>query len=120
MKKTTLKRENKILIPTCWVAKDFYSRLRGLMGKKNLPADEAILFPKCNSIHTFFMRFPIDVVLVSKEGRVVDIVEGMKGWRFLTPRKGVKHVIEMKAERCRELGISKGNQLQCEGVWLVN
>lgn len=110
------KEEDGTLVPRCYVAQSFFARLRGLLGKRGLPDDEAVLFPRCNSIHTFFMRFPIDVILVSKDGKVVDVVEAMAPWRFLPPRKGVKHVIEMRARRSQELGIGTGVQLFYPGV----
>lgn len=117
MKTATLKLADRELAVKCRVARDFFSRLMGLMGRKTIPADEALLFPKCNSIHTFFMRFPIDVIFVSKDGTVVDVIEAMAPWRMLLPRQGAKHTIEMAGGRSRELGIEKGARLGCEGVW---
>ena len=111
-----LKNDAHVIIPKCWVARSYFERFLGLMGKKGIPGDEALLFPRCNSIHTFFMRFPIDVIMVSGEGRVVEVCESMGPWRMQLPRFKAKHVIEMKAGLARELGISAGTQLHCEGV----
>jgi uncharacterized membrane protein (UPF0127 family) len=112
-----LKKETRVLIPKCWVARSYFERFLGLMGKTGIPGDEALLFPRCNSIHTFFMRFPIDVVMVGRDGRVVEVCESMGPWRMQLPRFKAKHVIEMRAGLARELGISAGTQLDCEGVW---
>lgn len=117
MRTVALKKTGHDLIPKCRLATTFGPRFLGLMGRSGLDADEAILFPKCNSIHTFFMRFPIDVVLVSASGEVVEVVEALGAWRLLLPRRGVKHVVEMRAGRCKELGIESGNRLQVEGVF---
>ena len=114
---TALTMQDKELVPKCHIAKSFFSRLMGLMGKKGISENEALLFPQCNSIHTFFMRFPIDVIFVSADGVVVDIVERMRPWRMLMPRSGAKHTIEMRAQRSRELGIGVGAKLNCKGVW---
>ena len=51
------------------IANSFYKRLKGLMGKKNI--DYGILFPKCNSIHTFFMKENIDVVGLDENNEVI-------------------------------------------------
>jgi len=117
MRTVPLKKTGLELIPKCRLATSFGPRFLGLMGRSGLSADEAILFPKCNSIHTFFMRFPIDVVLVSDKGEVVEVVEAMRAWRLLMPRKNVRHVVEMAAGRCKELGIESGTRLQVEGLF---
>ena len=93
MKVAPLKTGNKVIVPNCFKAKSFVSRFMGLMGRKQIDPNEAVLFPKCNSIHTFFMRFPIDVIMISDEGVIIEIKETTP-WRMLLPRKGVKHVIE--------------------------
>ncbi len=116
MKSAALKSQNRTLVGNCRIARDFVSRFLGLMGRKSLPEDEAILFPKCNSVHTMFMRFPIDVVLVDRDGKVVG-VELMKPWRMMLPRKNTKHIIELRANRSAELGIRAGMTLEINGVW---
>jgi uncharacterized membrane protein (UPF0127 family) len=117
MKSSALKTQNRVLVGNCRIARSFFSRFMGLMGRKSLPADEAILFPKCNSVHTMFMRFPIDVVLVDAQGRVVGVDVAMKPWRMMMPRKNTKHIIELPANRSEELGIRAGVLLDINGVW---
>lgn len=109
--------QDRVLVPNCKIAGDFFSRFFGLMGRRAIGADEAILFPKCDSIHTFFMRFAIDVVMVDREGRVIGVKEAMAPWRLLLPRRGIRHIIELGAHRSRELGITTGTMLQISGVW---
>ena len=112
-----LEREGVILLPRVRVATGFIERFLGLMGRKNVTEDEGLCFPKCNSIHTFFMRIPIDVVLLDKKGAVVEIVAAMAPWRMLLPRLKVAHVLELRAGRCAQLGIERGHQLICKGAW---
>jgi uncharacterized protein len=114
MKRVELKTAGRTILSKCYVATSFFSRLLGLMGRKELPADEAILFPRCNSIHTFFMRFPIDVVFVSKDGEIIEVKESLPPWRMLVPRVEAAYVIEMKASSSRTLGITKGLRLDHE------
>ncbi len=53
------------------VAKDFKTRLLGLMGKKNI--NFGMLFPKCNGIHTYFMKENIDVIGLNEDNQVIYI-----------------------------------------------
>lgn len=116
MQSQPLRKQSEIVIPRCWLAQSFFSRFLGLMGKEDLPREEAVLFPKCNSIHTFFMRFAIDVAFVSKDGTVVEVVEKLAPWKLLAPRWSAAHVLETRGGLCREIGITAGSKLECEGV----
>ena len=51
--------------------------MRGLLGRVSLGLDEALILKPCNSIHTFFMRFPIDVLFLDKDMRVVKLIQDM-------------------------------------------
>ncbi|MBI4405087.1 MAG: DUF192 domain-containing protein [Deltaproteobacteria bacterium] len=116
MRRVKLFMDGKLVIENCGVATSFLDRLCGLMGKKNIRPDEALYFPSCNSIHTFFMRFPIDVVFINKDGTAVEIIEALRANRCLAPRWRAKNTLEMRAYRCRELGIVAGSRFQGEGL----
>ncbi len=105
------------LFPKCQVARDFWSRFMGIMLKKDLGREEALVFPKCNSIHTCFMRFPIDIIFVDEKGTIREIIDSLKPWRLLFPRRNVKHTIEVRAGLSREHNLTTGMQLKCLGVW---
>ena len=64
-------------------ARTFAERAKGLIGTKDLPADEGMLIEKCNAIHTFFMSFPIDAYFLDGENRVIKAVKMVRPWRFL-------------------------------------
>jgi uncharacterized membrane protein (UPF0127 family) len=70
--------------------------MRGLLGRRDLPHGEGILLRPAASIHTFFMRFPIDAVFLDREGVVVEVAENVRPWR-VAGRKGAKVVIELAA-----------------------
>jgi len=112
-----LKVANRILFSRCWVASNFISRLMGLMCRMELSDDEAVVFPRCNSIHTCFMYFPIDVVFVAQNGEVLEVLESLRPWRFLIPRRKARHAIEMGSGVAARKGICLGMQLKCEGVF---
>jgi hypothetical protein len=71
----------------------FGSRLKGNMGKERI--DTILLFPHCNSIHTFFMRVKIDVLMLSKENKVLYVFEGISPFHILWPKKEVDKVLEL-------------------------
>ncbi|MDA8194635.1 MAG: DUF192 domain-containing protein [Thermaerobacter sp.] len=74
--------DGRVLAEHATLANTFWSRFRGLMGRSTLLPGTAFVFPRTNAIHTFFMRFPIDVVFVDREGRIVRIVKRVPPWRM--------------------------------------
>jgi uncharacterized membrane protein (UPF0127 family) len=61
---------------------DSKSRNRGLLGRTRLNDGSALILAPCSSIHTFFMRFKIDVLFVKKGGRVVKVYSALPAWRI--------------------------------------
>ena len=115
--KTVLTKGGVVLYESCRVANTFVSRFLGLMGKSSVPEDEALVFPKCNSIHTFFMKIPIDVIFVSKTGKVIKVFPELNPWRLLLPIKGAAHAIELTSRGADRKNIQIGDQLNCPGVF---
>ncbi|MEM8499613.1 MAG: DUF192 domain-containing protein [Pseudomonadota bacterium] len=93
-------------------AKTFFKRLRGLLGKAPLAYREGLLMSPCNQVHTIGMRYPLDVVYLDRDGRVVKCVENVKPFRF-SAAKGARHTLELAAHTAKELGITPGEHL----VW---
>lgn len=106
-----------MIFESCKVANTFYARFLGLMGRKEMKKDEAIIFPRCNSIHTFFMRIAIDVVFVSQSGKILKILPQLQPWRILLPVRGAKHAIEMASGNCSEKGLKEGDIIIGQGVF---
>jgi uncharacterized membrane protein (UPF0127 family) len=104
-----------IVAETVEVAASPWSRFWGLMGRRDLPAGQGILITPCSSIHMFFMRFPIDVVFLNKEDRVVKIVNDIKPWRTAMGGGGRK-ALELPAGAAAAAGISDGDQLAFRGT----
>src|SRR4051794_9618408 len=113
--------KNKGLIADkCFVAERFFSRLRGLIGKSGLESGHGILFPKCNNIHMWFMRFPIDVVFIRSElgtdgnkiWKVSSVHENVKPWRLLPLMdwRG-SETLELPNGTIRQHTISTGDEL---------
>lgn len=71
-------------------------RMVGLLGRSSLPEGGAMRFQPAGSIHTMFMRFPIDVLFLDQDELVVKRVHNLKPWRFAAAR-GAKFVVELPA-----------------------
>ena len=65
------------------VAESAFERMRGLIGRDGLGSGKGMLITKCNCIHTFFMRFPIDATFLGRKGEVVKVVRNIRPWRPL-------------------------------------
>jgi uncharacterized membrane protein (UPF0127 family) len=76
-------------------AKTFLARGRGLMMAPPLPEGGGLVIDPCNSIHMFFMRYPLDVLFVDKKGEVVFLYEAIKPWRVGRIVKGAKFAVEL-------------------------
>ncbi|WP_373732168.1 DUF192 domain-containing protein [Bacteroides heparinolyticus] len=75
-------------------ADNFWKRLKGLMGKDGIAKGEAMLFYPCGSIHTFFMKFNLDVLYLDRDN-VVLAKESIAPWRLGKMVRGAKKVVEM-------------------------
>lgn len=93
-------------------ADSFFARLLGLMFRKQLPEGEALWLIPCNSIHMFFMRFPLDVVFLDHAGQIVGLVQGIRPWRFTLPVKGAYSAVEFAAGTIGRYGLEIGDRLE--------
>jgi uncharacterized membrane protein (UPF0127 family) len=93
------------------VADSAPARLRGLLGRRSLPSGEGLILRPAGSIHTAFMRFPIDVVFLDRELRVLGVKPALRPWRA-AGRRRARAVVELAAGECQRRGIQPGQQLQ--------
>jgi len=85
-------------------------RMRGLLGRDGLADDEGMLLRPAGSIHTFFMRFPIDAVWLDRDLRVVGVTHDVAPWRTVAQR-GARAVLELPAGEAAALGLETGESL---------
>jgi hypothetical protein len=95
-------------------ARGFWPRLRGLLGRSSLQAGEALVLEPCNSIHTAFMRFAIDVVYVGRSGQVVKVISNLKPFRVSGVLRGAYSAIELPSGTIANTGTAPGDQLVFE------
>jgi uncharacterized membrane protein (UPF0127 family) len=93
------------------VADGVLSRFRGLMFRDHLPEGHGLALRPCSSIHMFFMRFPLDVVFVDGDGRVVRLYENLKPWRMTRVVTKAKGCLELPVGTIARTGVGVGDTL---------
>ncbi len=84
-----------------------WSRFRGLMGRRTMPDGvEGMLFPRCSSLHTIGMRFPLDIVFL-REGVVTQVARDVVPYRMVAGGRGVD-ALEVAAGSADRLGLAPG------------
>jgi len=86
----------KTLAQKVRVASSLWQRTLGLLGTRALPADEGLWLKPCQSVHTFFMRYPIDVLFLDAEGTVIH-QESLVPWRISRWERRAEGVLEVAA-----------------------
>lgn len=92
-------------------AATFKSRLLGLMFRKSFGAIDAMVLSPCRSIHTFFMRFPLDILCLDSTDTIADIAERVSPWRAFIPCGQVSKIVELPAGAIKLHNIKKGEKI---------
>ncbi len=87
----------ELLVPDLEIADGFWSRGKGLLGRKSLQSNEALWITPGNNIHTFFMKFSIDCVFVDRKMEIKNLAKNVDPFRFVGPFWKSHSVIEMQA-----------------------
>jgi uncharacterized membrane protein (UPF0127 family) len=95
----------------CRVATSMRDRAVGLLATPNLPAGEGLLIERTQSIHMFFMRYPIDVVFTDRDARVSRTVANLRPWRVVWWARGARDCIELPVGALLTSGTAVGDHL---------
>jgi uncharacterized membrane protein (UPF0127 family) len=106
-------RTGQIVADKVKIARDFKSRSVGLLNRDSLGPDEGLLIKPCNSIHTFFMKFPIDVVYLDRKGKVLKIKHSLAPWRLSNCPFGYM-TLELCKNRIIATGIKQGDIIKID------
>ena len=87
------------------------SRRRGLLGRDEMPDGQALIIAPCNAIHTWFMRFTIDVAFVTKTGKVLKRYDAVPPWRMAFAWRAFA-AIELAAGTLRASETVKGDLIE--------
>lgn len=96
------------------IAEDFRSRSVGLLNRTSIEEDEGLLIKPCNSIHTFFMKFPIDVVFLDRKCVVVRIIKDLMPWRLAWSIVRGYMVLEIKQGILNKMHVKVNDLLRIE------
>lgn len=100
----------------CRVAASLRERTVGLLATPSLPAGEGLLIERTQSIHMFFMRYPIDVVFVDRDARVTRTVSSLRPWRVVWWARGARDCLELPVGAIEASGTVRGDQLAVSPV----
>ena len=107
----TLRREDgRIVCERVVVADRAHRRMRGLLGRKYLRQGEGMVLRPGWSIHTAFMRFPIDAVFLDADQVVIKVEHEIGPWRTVSCR-GAREVVELPAGECHRRGLEVGDRV---------
>jgi len=104
-------RTDKMLAHSVGWAATHFSRMKGLIGQASIAAGEGLYIPHCGSVHTFFMKFSIDVVFLVRENRVKKIVECLAPSRIAFGSIGTFGTLELASKNVRKTSCGIGDQL---------
>lgn len=105
-----------VLASRCEVARTFFSRGRGLLGRTSLPEGSGLLIEPCNSIHMLFMRFPIDAIFVDRYGNVVALYPSLPPWHLYAGHRYARYVLELPAGVIATTQTAIGDQIVIQPV----
>ena len=103
-------RTDKPVATVVEVANTRTARNQGLLGRDGLNPSHAFVLSPCFSIHTAFMRFPIDVLFVDRDGYAVKIVPALAPWRLAAAMRA-RHVVELAAGELAASDVRVGDRL---------
>ena len=108
------KTRGTVLATQAKEARGFLDRLVGLLGRKELPFGDGLHIVPCNSIHTFFMRIPIDALFLDAGGKVSKAFPALPPWRVTGVYWKVRSVLELPAGTLAGSGTVEGDELAFE------
>lgn len=103
-------RNNRVVARTLFTAFDSASRRRGLLEHESMAEGTALIIAPSNAVHTFSMRFAIDVAFVARDGRVIKVSPAVAPWRIAASWRGFA-VVELAAGALAESDTQPGDRL---------
>ncbi|HZP83180.1 MAG TPA: DUF192 domain-containing protein [Chthonomonadaceae bacterium] len=98
----------RVVVARLEVAASAWQRAVGLMGRSSLAEDAGLWLQPCNGVHTFFLRFPLDLLILDREGCAVRLVSHLRPWRVFLPVRGGHTTVELPAGTLAAQGLRQG------------
>jgi uncharacterized membrane protein (UPF0127 family) len=99
--KLVVRDTGRCIVPRLRLATTWLQRLRGLQFRRAMAGDVGLLLAPCNSVHTCFVFFSLDIALLDAKGKVLAIHRNVRPWRAIFPLRGAHAVLEVAAGRLR-------------------
>src|SRR5271157_4483686 len=106
---------NTVLAACMEVADSAAKRNKGLLGRERLAPGEGLWIRPCEAVHTFWMRFPIDLVYLDRKNRIRKLVNAVPPWR-LSACLRAHSVLELQSGTIRETQTQPGDTLEFSAV----
>jgi len=94
------------------IAHSLWSRTRGLLGTRELPAGEGLLLEPCSSIHSFWMRYAFDALFLNRDGEIVHAISRMRPYRVSRPVFSAHSVLELPAGTIEATASRRGDRVR--------
>ena len=111
MKRGALYRGGVCILDSVALAANPWTRLRGLLWRPALRTGQGLLIEPCGSVHTFGMRYPLDLVYLDRDNRVVDTCANLSPWRTHRARTRARKTLELPAGDLARFNPRIGEQL---------
>lgn len=107
--------DGKLWISRCERAVTWYRRMRGLLGRRELAADCAMLIEHCSAVHTVGMRFALDLIFLDRNDRVVKVITHVKpGCWMIWGGVGARRVVELSSNCVSSTAVAVGQRVTWE------
>lgn len=109
------KSDGSLICSDAIVSTSFFERLKGLMFIDDMNGFDGMLIEKCNSIHSCFMRFNIDVIFLDSDFKVIRVLRDFRPWRFSRVYFRASQVLELKSGQYNKT-LKQGDELEVECI----
>jgi len=107
--------DGAVVCERCEIPESMFGRMRGLLGRDGLAPGSGMLIDQAPQVHMFFMRFPVDVVFLDRDRKVVRVVERLRPWRVASARRAAA-ALELPAGAAAAAGVNVGDILGFEDI----
>ena len=98
------------------IARSHVDRLRGLLGRTQFARGEGLWISPCKAVHTWFMRFAIDLAFLDREGTIVQLIPDVVPFRVSPIVRRAHSVLELPAGTIAECHLQVGDRLQVQSI----
>lgn len=103
-----------ILAGSASIADHFFTRLKGLIGKKTMPKGEALIISPCSMVHCIGMKMNIDVLFVTNTGKIIKIISPMRPGQISPYIRNACYVVELPASQAAQTGTKEGDWIRID------